>query len=587
MCRRPRWPPSPPRPDWRPAYESTTREWKALRERARRSGTLAFYTQGYAELIPRIRALADNLDIPAETRAAVMRTLDDHERHTATRKAVEDFLAGADRHMDTRGALADAAFDTDTAMAELPDYPDWKREAGRLMEEGEAILSDRKTYGPHLAGIVIGEDRTVRALSHLRDAIRDDDEELALARREALEQHRRAGQWDELRLATDTGDADATAAPAMPDAAADDDARARRLLWQLRRVHDWDGRLAERDRQGKIEADIRTSLERWETLRRDWNRQVKRAEKKDVHVIYTRGYKTLRTALRSMADDDPYLDWRIRSEIGDVLVELDMAEKGRKHVEEHRELIAARLARRREMLDFGSSWDKRAFPDREHYDAWRDGADEGVDAAERVLANRREYGIHMDGMARRGKEPRIGALAGARGAPRGRPAHRGDPGGAAQGRGRADARGAHRPPPRRSREAQGAAPTAHGAARGARGRRTAAQGPLSQHAHVALAASHRRCRQFPAGAAGVPRTGVRSTPGRRRPAPAVARPMQPGRGRVRCGKASRGGGGLRAGRPCGSWCGNPLWRTVARRRRRPHVARRPALGARAGRRPWR
>ena len=47
--------------------------------------------------------------------------------------------------------------------------------------------------------------------------------------------------------------------------------------------------------------------------------------------------------------------------------------------------------------------DSLRFFDREHYDAWRDGADEGVDAAERVLANRREYGIHMDGMARRGK----------------------------------------------------------------------------------------------------------------------------------------------------------------------------------------
>ena len=39
----------------------------------------------------------------------------------------------------------------------------------------------------------------------------------------------------------------------------------------------------------------------------------------------------------------------------------------------------------------------------EHYEAWRDGADEAAAAAEGVLANRRDYGIHLDGMAHRGE----------------------------------------------------------------------------------------------------------------------------------------------------------------------------------------
>ena len=55
------------------------------------------------------------------------------------------------------------------------------------------------------------------------------------------------------------------------------------------------------------------------------------------------------------------------------------------------------------MLQFGDSWDERAVPDREHYEAWRDGADEAAAAAEGVLANRRKYGIHLDGMAHRGE----------------------------------------------------------------------------------------------------------------------------------------------------------------------------------------
>ncbi len=74
------------------------------------------------------------------------------------------------------------------------------------------------------------------------------------------------------------------------------------------------------------------------------------AERKDTHVIYTRGYKKLRKELRSMARDDPYLDKRIRSEIGDVIFRLDAAEARRKHVQEHRDPIAARLEYRREEL---------------------------------------------------------------------------------------------------------------------------------------------------------------------------------------------------------------------------------------------
>ena len=64
----------------------------------------------------------------------------------------------------------------------------------------------------------------------------------------------------------------------------------------------------------------------------------------------------------------------------------------------------AELGNRVTSIAYGDSyWDKRAIPDREHYEPWRNGTDEVVAAAEDVLANRRKYGIHLDGMARRGK----------------------------------------------------------------------------------------------------------------------------------------------------------------------------------------
>ena len=96
---------------------------------------------------------------------------------------------------------------------------------------------------------------------------------------------------------------------------------------------------------------------------------------------------------------------------------LEVAEEGRRHVEEHRDRIVGRLEHSREVLESGLSWDKRAVPDRERYEAWRESTDEAVEAAERVLANRGQYGIHLDGVARRGREPLSGGLAGAQGAP--------------------------------------------------------------------------------------------------------------------------------------------------------------------------
>ena len=186
----------PAEPVWQPAYDVFVRDWNALREGARQSGTLIFYAGGYADLIPRLQALAENPDIPSETRAPMIQALEHHERHVSTRKKVEDWLIAVERHMDRRDALEDAADNLDMPVAEAPDYADWRGEAQRLMEAGEAILSNTETYGAHLANITRGELRMNWALSRLRDPIRKDAE--ALTERNARERRsERAGHRSE------------------------------------------------------------------------------------------------------------------------------------------------------------------------------------------------------------------------------------------------------------------------------------------------------------------------------------------------------------------------------------------------------
>ena len=71
---------NPPKPDWYAPYEALRRDWSELIERVRQTGEPLFYAKGYADMIPRIQALAENPDIPAETRAPMTEALENHQR---------------------------------------------------------------------------------------------------------------------------------------------------------------------------------------------------------------------------------------------------------------------------------------------------------------------------------------------------------------------------------------------------------------------------------------------------------------------------------------------------------------------------
>ena len=393
--------PEPPKPDWRAAWEPVVGEWNALIDRARRSGTIEFYTAGYADVMARMQELAETPGIPSDKRAQVVRVLENHECHVAARKRIEDFLDAAHRHRDRRAALEEAADEAGEAVTQTPEYRQWRGAADRLKEEGQAILVGRDAFGPHLDNIPAARERAEMVLSGLGEALREDDEELAEARREAYLRGQLTRALARLRFAPVTTP-DIGAGPSRPGPG-DDDTLARRALWRLRRVHDWDGRLAESERQAAIEAGTRASLARWESLKEHWDRQLDRAEKEGVHVIYTDGYRTLRREMSSATREDPYLAEGARSEIDRVIGLLDAPEEIRGHVEKHRDAVLAWLERRDDMLGYVSAWDTRPAPDARRYDAWRDSADRAVAEAESVFAHRSGYGIHLDGLKHRGE----------------------------------------------------------------------------------------------------------------------------------------------------------------------------------------
>ena len=331
--------PAPAKPAWLAPYEALRQDWNRLIEDGRQAGIPLFYAKGYMDIIPRIRGLMENPDIPAKSRAPLIQVLENHQRYLSTRKHILDYPGEAERHMDARTSLQDVAADRKIELTGVPAYPDWRQEAERLTVAGEAMLSSKETYGAHLDRIVDARTHMIRALSDLGEAIREDDKELAERKARELRRQRflhLAGP----RFASDDG--------AGPDPARDMStggapvraalSRFGRAIGHLVGGQDYHNRM-------RTETFAREALERSQELKRDWNRQVERAAEEAVHVIYTDGYDRLHKELDTVSQN-MLLDYGIKSEIHAVLAQLGKAVSNRTYFDTWRDLMAGQMGRR-------------------------------------------------------------------------------------------------------------------------------------------------------------------------------------------------------------------------------------------------
>ena len=295
--------------------------------------------------------------------------------------------------MDARASLQDVAGDPEIELTGVSAYPDWRQEAERLTAAGEAILSNKETYGPHLKRIVEAGTHMTRALSDLREAIRGDDKELTERKARELRRQRflhMAGP----RFALDDG-ATPDPARAMSSSAAPVRAalsRFGRAIGHLVGGQDYHDRL-------RTATFAREALERSEELKRDWNRQVDRAAEEGVHVIYTDGYDRLHKELDTIAGD-MLLDRGVKSEISAVLAQLGKAMSNRNYFDNWPKLMAGQMDRR-EALAAKAAERGVAVPDHEDYDTWRNVTDFAVGRCEGLMDDPVNYGIHLDYIALR------------------------------------------------------------------------------------------------------------------------------------------------------------------------------------------
>ena len=379
--------PQAAKPAWMPAYEALRQDWNSLIEGARQTGIHSFYAKGYVDMIPRIRELMENPDIPAKSRAPLIQVLENHQRYLSTRKHILDYPGEAQRHMDARASLQHAAADQENELTGVPAYADWRQEAERLTAAGEAILSGKETYGSHLNRIVEAGTLMIRTLSALREAIGDDEKELAERKARELRRQRflhLAGP----RFAPDPARAMSTGGAPVRAAFS----RLGRAIGHLVGGQDYHDRM-------RTATFAREALERSEELKRDWNRQVERAAEEGVHVIYTDGYDRLHKELDTVAGD-MLLDRGVKSEISAVLAQLGKAMSNRNYFDNWPKLMAGQMDRR-EALAAKAAERGVAVPDHEDYDTWRNVTDFAVGRCEGLMDDPGNYGIHLDYIALR------------------------------------------------------------------------------------------------------------------------------------------------------------------------------------------
>ena len=384
--------PEPVEPAWMPAYEALRQDWNSLIEDARQTGTPSFYAKGYVDIIPRIRELTENPDIPAKSRAPLTQALENHQRYLSTRKHILDYPAEAQRHMDARASLQDVAADQETELTAVSAYPDWRQEAERLTTAGEAILSGKGTYGAHLDRLAEARAHMIRALSTLRELIRFDDKEL-VERQEREIRRLRNRHWVGPRFALDGGAPDRartrTSGGAPVRAAL---SRFGRAIGYLVGGQDYHDRM-------RTATFAREVLEHSGELKRDWNRQVERAAEEAIHVIYTDGYDHLHKELDSVSQN-MLLDRGVKSEINAVLTQLGKVVSNRKYFDTWPKLMVSQMNRRK-ALEAKAAERSVAVPDLGHYDTWRDVTDFAVGRCEGLMDDPGNYGIHLDYIALR------------------------------------------------------------------------------------------------------------------------------------------------------------------------------------------
>ena len=332
----------PPKPDWYAPYTALRQDWNSLLKDARQAGIPSFYAKGYIDMIPRIQALAENPDIPAETRAPMIEALEIYQQDLSARKHVEDCLNAAERHMGTHASHRRVAESLGIPVDEVSDYPGWRQEADRLTAAAETILADGERYGAHLDNMETGRARVEGELSRLRQVIREDGEYAS-----ALKTSEPHGEPVDTREKVEQPE------PVTP-------------AW----------------------------MPAYEALRQDWNSLIEDARQAGIPSFYAKGYMDITPRIRGLMEN-PDIPAKSRAPLIQVLENHQRYLSTRKHILDYPGEAERHMDARASLQDVAADREIEltgvlAYPD------WRQEAERLTAAGEAILSSKETYGAHLD-----------------------------------------------------------------------------------------------------------------------------------------------------------------------------------------------
>ena len=145
-------------------FEKLRADWTAVRTRAEAAGDIAYFTEGYTDVMARAAALSAIEDLPADMRRFSTTLLAEHKANRARAQSVTRLIRRMQTHWRRWPGLGGASVDAETK--EPPAHQQWRTDAHRMLDTARAWLADDAGIARHL-------DAMPEARAGLETAVRD------------------------------------------------------------------------------------------------------------------------------------------------------------------------------------------------------------------------------------------------------------------------------------------------------------------------------------------------------------------------------------------------------------------------------
>ena len=153
-------------------FDKLRGDWAAVRTRAQTTGDIAYFTDGYTDVMARAAALSAIEDLPADMRRFSAALLAEHRQHRERERTVTGLI----RRMQTHGRRWPELgwAHPDPATKPPPAHRQWRADANRMLDTASAWLGADSDIAPHLDAMPGARGRLETAVRELdRTCVRD------------------------------------------------------------------------------------------------------------------------------------------------------------------------------------------------------------------------------------------------------------------------------------------------------------------------------------------------------------------------------------------------------------------------------